>query len=330
MVSSIVFSVIIPAYNAALYIEKCIKSVETNDSAATPYEIIVVDDGSTDGTPGIVRNLGVKIVESPKDKGLSIAALRNLGAGISQGNILVFLDSDMIVPDNWLQQAHGYFSRGFEGMLGFIEKTPPEAGWVGRVWGDPRRPRRDRMMNVDFLNGRNLFINRYLFEKIHGFNESLITAEDKDLTLRVIHAGFKAVSSPEVTVVHLGYEKTLREFIKKEFWRQRYTLHLARYWGFSFRTLKNPILSFLHVIMPVAIILSAMFLPAPVTFFGILLWILPSALIAISKTGIKNPINYSLPFVFLTFLRWHVSGIALIVQVMRTVIRKGNAIDGNK
>lgn len=324
MVSSIVFSIIIPAYNAAPYIEKCIKSVEANDAKMTPYEIIVVDNGSTDGTPGIVKNLGVKIVESPGGKRRSIAAMRNLGAEISQGTTLVFLDSDMTVPDNWLLKAHEYFSRGFDGMLGFIEKTPPEAGWVGRVWGEPRRPRCDRVMQVDLLDGRNLFVSRYLFEKIQGFNEALITAEDKDLTLRVIHAGFKAVSSPEVAVVHLGYEKTLREFIKKEFWRQRYTLHLARYWGFSFRTLKNPILSFLHVTMPVAIILSAMFLPAPVPFFGILLWILPSALITISKTGIKNPINYSLPFVFLTLLRWHVSGIALIVQVMKAAIRQCN------
>src|SRR3990170_6360515 len=114
------FSVIIPAYNEVCDISKCIKSVIANDSKYLIYEIIVVDNGSADGTVDIVKALGINIIENIDGKRKNIGVLRNIGAGVSHGNILVFLDADMIVPYNWLQKAKEYFDNGFEGALGFV------------------------------------------------------------------------------------------------------------------------------------------------------------------------------------------------------------------
>jgi glycosyltransferase involved in cell wall biosynthesis len=317
--NNVIFSIIIPAYNAAPYIKKCIESIKSNDNVITPYEIVVVDNGSIDGTGQIVKGLGMQIIENTEGKRKSIAALRNCGAKIARGNILVFLDADMIVPENWLQKANELFSHGFEGMLGFIEKTPPSAGWVGKVWGNPLRQNRNKTVSVDFLDGRNLFINRSAFEKTNGFNETLITAEDKDLTFRVLQAGFKAISVPDVSVIHLGYEKNLCEFMRKEFWRQGSTLQLARQWGFSLRTLKNPVLSLWHIIVPFTIVFSIIFFSKYTTLFLVFLWMFPSSLLMFFRVGSRNLFSFLLPLFFLTFLRWHVSGLSVIVQLIKGI-----------
>lgn len=311
------FSVIIPAYNEAAHIKKCIESVKANANKKLEFEIIVVDNGLTDGTIEIVKDFDVKITENTGGIGRNISALRNMGVRASQGHILAFLDADMSVPGNWLEKANAHFCDGFEGAVGFVEKVPSSAGWVGRMWGNHLSLKRDKAMNVDFLPGRNIFINRHVFEMIGGFNETLRTAEDKDLTFRVLQAGFRVISVPDIAVIHLGYEKNLWEFLKKEFWRQGNTLHLAKLWGFSFRTLRNPIMSFWHILLFFAVILSVSTLNSTFTPLLVLIWICPSMLIAFSSVGFIKPSSFLLPLFILTFLRWHASGLALLTQFIR-------------
>ena len=313
------FTIIIPAYNEAEHIRRCIESLKTNDNKKIKYEIIVVDNGSTDGTVEIVRELGIRIIENTEGQRKSIGTLRNIGARVSRSDILAFLDADIIVPDNLLQIAQKYFCDGFKGALGFIVNVPSSAGWVGRIWGNPLRLNRDKVINVDFLTGRNIFINRDVFERIQGFNEILITGEDKDLTFRVLRAGFRAISVPDVAVVHLGYDKSLWVFLKKEFWRQGSSLQLAKQWGFSFRTLRNPILSCWHILLLFMIILSILYSNIPFTLSLIFIWIFPSAFLTFSTVGLKRPFIFLLSLFFLTFLRWNISGLALFVQLLRGI-----------
>jgi glycosyltransferase involved in cell wall biosynthesis len=312
------FSVIIPAYNESKHIRKCIESVKANDNGKVNYEIIIVDNGSTDGTVEIISELGVNIlIENTDGKRKSIGTLRNIGAGVSQEDILAFLDADMVVPDNWFQKAQEYYSNGYEGALGFIEKVPSSAGWVGQTWGNNYCSEDTKVRNVDFLPGRNIFVNRSIFAKIGGFNQTLITAEDKDFTFRVLRAGFKVISAPDISVIHLGYEKNLWEFLKKEFWRQGNTLALAKEWGFSLRSLRNPILSLWQIFALLALLPSIIFLNGHLTILLTIIWVLPSTLLTFSAGRLKKPFNSRLLFFFLTFLRWHISGVALFVQLFR-------------
>ena len=311
------FSVIIPAYNEAAHIKKCIESVKANANEKLKFEIIVVDDGSTDGTIEIVKESGIKIIENTEGIIKNISVLRNIGEKASQGMVLAFLDADMIVPGNWLKKANAHFYDGFEGAVGFAEKVPSSAGWVGKTWGNRLSLKHDKATNVDFLPGSNIFVNRHVFEMIGGFNETLRTAEDKDLTFRVLQAGFRVISVPDISVIHLGYEKNLWEFLRKEFWRQGSTLQLAKLWGFSFRTLRNPIMSFWHIFLFFAAILSISTLNSTFTPLLVLIWICPSILIALSSVGFKKSSSFLLPLFVLTFLRWHASGLALLTQFIR-------------
>jgi glycosyltransferase involved in cell wall biosynthesis len=313
------FSVIITAFDQAEHLEKCIESVHANDSNSTAYEIVLVDGGLPDETVEMLRASNVKIVGNGTDRAKTIGALRNKGAIWSSGNILAFLDADMIVPDNWLQKANEYFQNDFEGALGFVHITPPTAGWVGRTWGNRSFQKHDERVNVDFLPGGNIFVNRKIFEEIHGFNEKLGTGEDKDLTLRIRKAGHRVISVPDITIVHLGYEKNLREFLKKEFWRQGNTLEFARHWGFSFRTLRNPVLSFWHLSLFCAVIFSLLYLKKHITILLILAWLLPSSIITFTRIDSRSPFMFFISFFFLTFLRWNVSGLSLVRQIIKGV-----------
>lgn len=317
--NDITVSVIIPAYNESANIGKCLESVVANVRSDFEVEIIVVDNGSTDGTLEIVRGFPVKVIENREGQRKNIGVLRNLGAGGSRGSILAFLDADMVVPPNWLKKAKEYFDGGFTGALGFMEDIPVSAGWVGKTWGWRFSRQGDRAMEVDFLPGRNLFVNRHVFGKINGFDEDLITGEDKDLTLRVLQAGFRVISVPDISVIHLGYEKNLPEFLKKEFWRQGNTLRLAKKRHYSFRALRNPLLSSWHILMPSAIILSAVSLHALVTFFLVFLWLLPSVLITLSKVALKRGMIFFVHYYLLTFIRWHVAGLALVWQLIKGI-----------
>ena len=312
----ITFSVIIPAYNEAANIRKCIRSVKESGRGEEILNLIVVDNGSTDSTLEIAKEEGLDVIENTSRVRKTIAALRNSGGRRARGDVLVFLDADIVVPDNFFHRANGFFSGGFKGVLGFVERVPQDAGLLGKVWSECLFLKRSRLMEVDFLPGRNLFVNREVFEKINGFNESLTTCEDKDFTFRAIKAGFKVMSVPDTTYIHLGYEKSLWEFVKKEFWRQGSTLDFARLWNFSFRSLRNPMLSFWHIIFLLLFVSAVVFFKSAVVLTAAVLWLLPAVVITV-RTGVRRNAGFYFIGFVLEFLRWNISGVALVTQLLK-------------
>lgn len=105
------FSVVIPTYNRKLILEKCLKALEnqhlTNGSAVSGYEVVLVDDGSTDGTLEWLQENAADFphVRSHTQDHLGPAAARNLGVERSIGDTIIFIDSDLVVTENFLQ-AH--------------------------------------------------------------------------------------------------------------------------------------------------------------------------------------------------------------------------------
>ena len=91
-------SVIIPVYNAAHYLKQCIAAIRT--SSYPSYEIIVVNDASTDDSAETARKHGAMVLELPSQSGP--AAARNYGAKKAKGDILLFIDSDVLVKKETL------------------------------------------------------------------------------------------------------------------------------------------------------------------------------------------------------------------------------------
>lgn len=100
-----IISLILPAYNVAEYIEACVNSCERQDLPADSYEIVIVNDGSTDTTPPIINTLAKRypniVILNQQNQGLSMA--RNNGFKVARGKYVWFVDSDDIITTNCLK-----------------------------------------------------------------------------------------------------------------------------------------------------------------------------------------------------------------------------------
>jgi len=189
-------SVITCAYNAAPWIAQTLESVFSQ--TYTDYEMIVVDDGSTDGTAEIVRRYGERVrLISQSNRGTGAA--RNTAIASSRGELIVNLDAD----DLWFASALAALVPAFDDpavgiactdVLLWDEKTP----WnrCPRHSEYYRPPNADpatwsQLMHENYIPVVTLMIRRSLIERLGGFDESLPLANDYDMVLRAALAGAK-------------------------------------------------------------------------------------------------------------------------------------------
>lgn len=208
------FSIIIPAKNEERNIANCLTSIFSIAFDKSRYEVVVVDNGSEDLTIEIAKDMGATVYEKPN---LTISGLRNFGASQSQGNILVFLDADCTVEKGWLEAATPYLVMQNVAAFGSAPALPPHSTWVQQAWFHIRE-KKQTIEEVEWLESMNMFIPRNVFFTVGGFDESLITCEDYDLSIRLGRNG-RIVSDKRIQAVHLGEAKTLTHFFAKERWR---------------------------------------------------------------------------------------------------------------
>jgi glycosyltransferase involved in cell wall biosynthesis len=218
-----IVSVIIPAKNEEKFIGQCIDSILNIDFPREKFEVILVDNGSTDSTLSIARSRDVVILE--KHEG-TISGLRNLGALRSSGSVLVFIDADCTVERDWLKRAEFYFEQETIVCFGSAPTIPANATWVQQTWLIVRE-KSNEIEEVSWLESMNMFVRKEIFIQIGGFNEKLITCEDVDISYRLAQKG-KILSDKGIRAVHHGEAKDLKEFYKKERWRSK-----SNYRGFS-------------------------------------------------------------------------------------------------
>lgn len=183
----VVVSVIIPTYNRCAYIEEAIKSVLSQVQATDAMEVIVVDDGSRDGTLSILESFGPAIqILRPFHGGVSAA--RNRGIEIASGKWIAFLDSD----DLWLP-------RKLATQLDFLRKHPEiQICQTQEIWlrnGKHLNPKKyhekpsghcfHRLLERCLISPSAVIIAKEVFKEVGLFDESLPACEDYDLWLRV-------------------------------------------------------------------------------------------------------------------------------------------------
>lgn len=206
-------SVIIPVYNAEETIENCILSVIDQSLPAECYEIIVVDNNSTDRTKSIIEKYPVRYIFEPYP---SVYKARNTAVAHSSGEVLAFIDGDCIADSKWLQEGLRMMQT-FEIGLGtiFPQKSPQKYLYLyDRLvyW-------KSIIVNKDDLNiwAGNSFISRKLFEELGGFNDKIVTAGDSILSMIAkklgYHIGFASKSIVYHPVDPLG--KRLRRSLRE-------------------------------------------------------------------------------------------------------------------
>ncbi|WP_224957140.1 glycosyltransferase [Geomonas subterranea] len=235
------FSVIIPARNERKNIGRCLDSMLALRWRRDDYEVLVIDNGSSDDTVEIARSKGAQVLVQP---GVTVAALRNLGARRSRGEILVFIDADCTVAPDWLEAASRYLERDDVVCFGSPPVVPPDATWVQRAWFRVRRKKRE-VGETQWLESMNMFLRREAFAGCGGFDERLVTCEDYDICIRLGRAG-KIMNDERIVAVHHGEAATLAHFFRKERWRGASNLAGMRLHGVSRREVPSLLAPVLH------------------------------------------------------------------------------------
>ncbi|WP_250654728.1 glycosyltransferase [Alkalimarinus coralli] len=303
------YSIVIPAYNEASNIKRLVTSINRAKGQRSDVEITLVDNQSTDNTRAIAVEMGLDVVDAQRVK---ISALRNMGGMNAKGEIILFLDADMEVPENWFQLIEEYFDKKNVDALGFVEKIPEEAGWFARVWSQRTAARRDNAMKVDFLPGRNICVRKAYFDKVQGFDTELTTGEDKDFVLRLSDAGAQVWSIPNENMYHWGYERSLAELLRKEFWRQSSHVDLLRKQGLSLRLLRFPVISVLHWLLAVWFLLCVLQGNVSQAAGVAVVWFLPALVMTLAKPLSRTNVTAIMQFSFLYWLRFHVAGLSVL------------------
>lgn len=198
------FSVIIPAYNAAAVLERCLAALAA--STFRDYECLVVDDASTDNTRSIAEQCGVRVIALAHNRGP--ASARNHAARDARGEILVFIDADVCVHAPTLARVDTHFRAAPDAVavMGSYDDTPADAGFVSQYKNLFHHyiHQQSRTDAWTFWAGCGA-VRRDVFLRFGGFDESYRRPciEDIELGFRLKAAGHRIDLDRAIQATHL-------------------------------------------------------------------------------------------------------------------------------
>jgi glycosyltransferase involved in cell wall biosynthesis len=187
-------SVIIPTYDRASLLKEAIQSVLNQDyftakNASNLFELLVVDDGSTDNTREVVESFKGRVkYHSKVNEGVSVA--RNFGLRLAKGDYIAFLDSD----DLWIKEK-------LRMQMNLMENiTQAKVCYTDEIWirkgvrVNPKKKHQkysgwifEKVLPLCLLSLSSAIFSREIFEEIGNFDEELLVCEDYDFSIRIAH-----------------------------------------------------------------------------------------------------------------------------------------------
>lgn len=237
-------SVVVSFHNETRFLRKCLESLLKQMYPQDRYEIILVNDGSTDASEASVSDLtkGTKVkIVAQADKGP--AAGRNLGAITAKGTIVAFTDPDCVAHETWLSEHVGqYVSSQVGGAVGRVETD----------WEKLLYPIRISPAAYPGYITCNISYRREVLEEVGMFDENFRWVEDDELAYRVIEAGWTISKAESAVVYHPVKRLTLRGLVRVAL-KHRYQVLFYK---------KHPDIakSYLRIVVPGPIALTSEFL----------------------------------------------------------------------
>jgi glycosyltransferase involved in cell wall biosynthesis len=196
-------SVVIPVYDAGRRLLEAVATVE--QQGYEPIEVIVVDDGSTDETPDLIRQLGAR-VRAVRQPNAGPAAARNRGLVLARGELFAFIDADDLWPAGklHLQVERLLAEPELDVVLGRVSYAPEGGALYPELrWEDP-----DERTIVNVHVGSGLF-RRRAFERVGPFDATLRFNEDTDWLLRAREHGLRIRILEDVTLIYRLHESNM-------------------------------------------------------------------------------------------------------------------------
>ena len=219
------FSIIIPVHNAQGTLKSCLGSISSSENR--DFEVVVVDDKSTDKSVEIAKDYPCRIITLNQNKGTAFS--RNTGRDNAKGEILVFIDADVVIKKDTLNIIDASFKKNEDivAVTGLLSKECPYNDFFTRY--------KNLYMHyifrqcprfVDFLFGSIIAINK---DDFLSFNESFRATDDTELGQRYKELNKKILLNQELEVIHLK-KYNFKEIIENDFfvpfwWTKSFILH---------------------------------------------------------------------------------------------------------
>lgn len=244
-------SIVVPARNEEQFIAGLLESLTTH--LQIPYEICVVLNGSDDATEAIVKRTSAQMLNFAA--ALKPGEARNAGVAATRGELVVFLDADVVITPEWAQ-ALAEIYRGFSELpddfvTGDTYDISQNPSWIERHWFAPMKSQ-----PKSYLNGGNIVTTRRVLERLGGFNPNLETAEDVDFSRRAGEIGVPVIFDERFRSFHEGYPKRLRDFIRREAWHGKTDFSKWAYFLGSKIALLTAVFISLHLALLVSLVWS--------------------------------------------------------------------------
>jgi glycosyltransferase involved in cell wall biosynthesis len=208
-------SVVVASYNGGRTLPACLNSLTHLNYPN--YEIILVDDGSTDDTAKIASHY--PSVRTIHQINLGLGAARNAGIGVATGDLIAFTDSDCRVDEDWLYYLVADLLKTDAVAIGGHNFPPPEDNWVaGAVAVSPGGPAHVMLddRNAEHIPGCNMMLWKWSLDEIEGFDPQYRAAgDDVDVCWRLLQRGYRIAFSHAGFVWHYR-RNTFAAYVKQQ------------------------------------------------------------------------------------------------------------------
>jgi lipopolysaccharide/colanic/teichoic acid biosynthesis glycosyltransferase/glycosyltransferase involved in cell wall biosynthesis len=217
-------TVVVPVYNGARTIQRCLDALAAQTLPADEFEVIVVSDGSTDDTDAVVQRWLDQNVQNHwrlvRQANAGPGAARNYGADEAQAPLLLFTDADCAPHPDWVAAMLTVFAdpsvAGAKGVYS-TRQTAPAPLFVQAEYED-RYDRMHGQERIDFIDTYSAAYRRHVFCENGGFDTIFTTAsvEDQELSFRIAAKGYRLVFTPDAKVEHI-HDENLAEYCRRKY-----------------------------------------------------------------------------------------------------------------